>query len=169
MANMSTSKPIREIQLVEAPPSFDRTLALDLMRLADDSETEILGYMPTGRLFLLYFGDLSQLPIGQLLLWEHGEGVVEIKSLSISPAIQHIGMGTYFVEGVIALLKRNGTKRIHVSTSTADHDVIRFYQKNGFRFQRVERDAFTIEKGYPASLICGDIPIRDRIWMDLEL
>ena len=167
--NVSTSKPIREIRLVEAPPSFDRTLVIDLMRLADDSESEILGYLPTGRLFLLYFGDSDQLPIGQLLLWEHGEGVVEIKSLSISPAIQRIGMGTYFVERVIALLKRNGARQIHVSTSTADHDVIRFYQRNGFRLLRVERDVFTVEKGYPKSLICDGIPVRDRIWMDLQL
>jgi hypothetical protein len=44
-----------------------------------------------------------------------------------------------------------------------------FYQRCGFRLDRVERDFFTVAKGYPADLAENGIPIRDMVWMDRDL
>jgi hypothetical protein len=33
----------------------------------------------------------------------------------------------------------------------------------------IERDAFTAETGYPAGLRSDGIPVRDRVWLDMEL
>jgi hypothetical protein len=43
---------------------------------------------------------------------------------------------------------------------------LRFYQRQGFRFRSVERDAFTPALGYPPDLVIDGIPLRDRIWLD---
>ena len=37
------------------------------------------------------------------------------------------------------------------------------------RMLRVERDAFTVADGYPAGLEIEGIPLRDRIWLSLDL
>jgi hypothetical protein len=55
-----------------------------------------------------------------------------------------------------------------VATAAADTRVLRFYQLLGFRMLRVERDAFTPENGYPEIDVDG-IPLRDRVWLSLEL
>lgn len=157
------------MKVFEAPAIFDRDLVFELMRLADDSETEIRSYLQTGRLFLLGLGDLNHAPDGQILVQEREKGFAEIKSLSISPQIQHVGLGTFFLREVLASLKKERTTHVEVSTSTADLDSIKFYQRNGFRLVRVERDAFTSSNGYPESLSGNGIPIRDRIWLDIQL
>jgi len=46
--------------------------------------------------------------------------------------------------------------------------VLRFYQRSGFRMLRVERDAFTSTAGYPPMKVDG-IPLRDRVWLSLAL
>ncbi len=44
-----------------------------------------------------------------------------------------------------------------------------FYQKAGFRLWRVERDFFSPERGYPEGIEENGIPLRDMVWMDVEL
>ena len=56
-----------------------------------------------------------------------------------------------------------------VATAAADTGDLRFYQRNEFRLLRVERDAFTVEDGYPDGLTIDGIPLRDRIWLSLAL
>jgi len=46
--------------------------------------------------------------------------------------------------------------------------VLRFYQLLGFRLLSVERDAFTPRTGY-ADLEVEGIPLRDRVWLSLDL
>ena len=153
-------------KVVEAPPTFDRTLVLDLMRLADDSESEIRSYLESGRLFLL-IEDINAQPIGELLAMQTDDQVTEIKSLAISVHRQHQGLGRKLVEKVVQRLLNEGTNRIIVSTSTADLENIAFYQKVGFRCLSIERDAFTDSKDYPEHTHSQGIPLRDRIWFDL--
>jgi hypothetical protein len=39
----------------------------------------------------------------------------------------------------------------------------------GFRMLSVERDAFTTSQGYPDGLTIDGIPLRDRVWLSLQL
>jgi YycE-like N-terminal domain len=41
-----------------------------------------------------------------------------------------------------------------------------FYQRQGFRFRSVERDAFGPATGYPPGLEIDGIALRDRVWLD---
>jgi hypothetical protein len=54
-------------------------------------------------------------------------------------------------------------------TALADSDVLRFYQRCGFRASSIERDAFTPENGYPPDLEVDGIPVRDAIRLTRDL
>ena len=56
-----------------------------------------------------------------------------------------------------------------VATAAADIGNLRFYQRCGFRFEAVERDAFIPATGYPDPLEIEGIPLRDRVWLSREL
>jgi RimJ/RimL family protein N-acetyltransferase len=55
-----------------------------------------------------------------------------------------------------------------VATATADIDNLRFYQRLGFRMERIERDAFSAERGYRGDLKVHGIRVRDRVWFSLN-
>jgi hypothetical protein len=48
----------------------------------------------------------------------------------------------------------------------ADTQLLRFYQRIGFRLVRIERDAFTAAAGYPPDLFVDGIRLLDRVWLD---
>jgi hypothetical protein len=56
-----------------------------------------------------------------------------------------------------------------VATAAADVGNLRFYQRLGFRFSRVERDAFTEATGYAGGVHIDGIELRDRLWLDRSL
>lgn len=68
----------------------------------------------------------------------------------------------------IAVCREENRSALLVSTATADTGALRFYQRLGFRFLRVERDVFTPQAGYPPTEIDG-VPLRDQIWLSLAL
>ena len=154
------------MKLFEAPPTFERKLALELMRLADDSEQALRDYLYIGRLFLLQEEPESP-PIGQLLILQPDHTHAEVKSLSIATERQGQGLGGLLVKEVLSILKRDGILRVIVAASTADIDNIAFYQRLGFRCLTIERDTFTPAKGYPEGLQSNGILVRDKIWFDL--
>ena len=56
-----------------------------------------------------------------------------------------------------------------VATAAADVGNLRFYQRCGFRFAAVERDAFVPATGYPEPIVIDGIPLLDRVWLDQDL
>jgi len=78
-------------------------------------------------------------------------------------------IGAALVAAAIQWSGGRGIRRMTVSTATADTGNLRFYQRQGFRLLRVERDAFGPDEGYPEGIVIDGIPLRDRIWLDQEL
>jgi hypothetical protein len=62
-----------------------------------------------------------------------------------------------------------GVRRITVSTAAADTGNLRFYQRQGFRMLRIDRDVFGPDAGYAEGIVIDGIPLRDRVWLDQEL
>ena len=56
-----------------------------------------------------------------------------------------------------------------VATAAADTGNLRFYQRCGFRFTSIERDAFTRATGYPDPIVIDGIPLLDRVWLSRDL
>jgi ribosomal protein S18 acetylase RimI-like enzyme len=73
------------------------------------------------------------------------------------------------VEEAIALARARDHSTVTVATASADIGNLRFYQRLGFRMRTIERDAFTPIVGYAAGLMIDGIPLRDRVWLDLQL
>jgi GNAT superfamily N-acetyltransferase len=88
--------------------------------------------------------------------------------LAVQEDHQGAGIGRMLMQRAAAACREEQRTRLLVATAAADTRVLRFYQLLGFRMLRVERDVFTAEAGYPPVDVDG-IPLRDRVWLSLDL
>lgn len=145
----------------------DREALRPLFALADDSAVQLDRYIAEGR--VLAAAEAGAV-IGHLQLTDGEEiGDIELKSLAVAEDRQGRGVGRALVERAIRECRADGFRRLLVATAAADIDNLRFYQKRGFRMLAVERDAFTPAEGYPDGLMVDGIPLRDRVWLSLDL
>ncbi len=145
----------------------DRTALLPLFRLADDSAAQIRDYLNQG--VVLVARDAAAM-LGHIQIIETDvAGSFEIKSLAVGEQCQGQGIGTRLIEAAIALVRAQHGHRVIVATATADIDNLRFYQRRGFRMSHIARDIFVPANGYPDDLCIDGIPLRDQIFLDLDL
>ena len=138
-----------------------------LFELAEDSPTELDGYIDRGR--ILVARDETGAVVGHLQLVPAEAEEVEIKSIAVRKESRLQGVGSELVERAVAVSRSDGARTVTVATATADVDNLRFYQRCGFRAASIERDAFTPSRGYPPGLAVDGIPVRDAIRFELEL
>jgi ribosomal protein S18 acetylase RimI-like enzyme len=153
------------IRVVGAGPARDAYLPL--LYLADDSVQQVLGYYQTGDLY--GWDDPEGEPVAMVLAIPLPDGAVELKAVAVAPGRQGQRVGQRLLAAVLASLQRRGVARVVVGTGNSGIGQFAFYQKAGFRFWRVERDFFTPERGYPEGIQENGIPLRDMIWLDIEL
>jgi predicted N-acetyltransferase YhbS len=142
----------------------DRDALRPLFRLADDSEQEIESYLERGTVLVALEGGE---PVGHVqMIEDEAPATWELKSLAVVEAHRSHGLGRRLVEAGLGHARRQGASRVVLATGTADTDLLRFYQRIGFRMVRIERDAFTPAAGYPADLFVDGIRLIDRVWLD---
>lgn len=108
--------------------------------------------------------------VGHLQLVESDvEHQVELRSMAVIDERQRQGIGRALIERAIADCRAAGLHTLLVATAPADTGNLRFYQRLGFRMLRIQRDAFTTADGYPEGLTIDGIPLRDRVWLTLDL
>ena len=145
----------------------DRTLLLPLFALADDSQPQIATYIARGEVLVARDGELV---IGHLqILQTDDAGVFELKSMAVMETRQREGIGHRLVRAAVAYCRARNGHRLIVSTATADISNLRFYQRQGFRMYKIVRDAFTPSNGYPEGAVVDGIPLRDQVFLDLNL
>ena len=137
-----------------------------LFELADDSALAIRRYLDLG---LVHVASLGGVAIGHAQIVPHDVRVWELRSLAVLTPYRERGVGTGLVRRAVAWVREHGAAQLLVATASADLENLGFYQRLGFRMLRVERDAFTPERGYPAGLSVRGVPLRDRVWLDLPL
>jgi RimJ/RimL family protein N-acetyltransferase len=91
-----------------------------------------------------------------------------IASVAVVNTKRREGIGTALIRAGLNWLLAAGAERVLVGTAAADIENLRLYQRMGFRLLRVERDAFTVDRGYSPDLKIDGIPIRDRVWLSVE-
>ncbi|MGZ4305733.1 MAG: GNAT family N-acetyltransferase [Solirubrobacteraceae bacterium] len=142
----------------------------DLRRLleeAEDSAQELDTYIDDGEVLVATAGDRV---VGHLQLIDRpADHASEIKNMAVEATYRGRGIGSMLVEEAIALARARGHSTVTVATASADTGNLRFYQRVGFRMRTIDRDAFTAIVGYPAGLMIDGIPLRDRVWLDLQL
>lgn len=155
---------------VEGEPSIridwydgDRAALRPLFEAAEDSGTRLAGYLDSGRVLVAVRGPDV---VGHLQLVPTGRaGEVELTNMAVVRAMRRMGIGRTLIDDALRACAAEGASRMVVATAAADVANLRFYQRCGFRFTAVERDAFTPATGYPEPILIDGIPLRDRVWL----
>ena len=95
-----------------------------------------------------------------------GPEVCELMSIAVAPDAQRRGIGTALLRRVISTLAAGGTRRLEVGTGSFGHQLA-FYQREGFRVERIDRDFFV--RNYPEAIVEDGIRLRDMLRLALEL
>lgn len=144
----------------------ERTDLRGLFEEAEDSPVRLDGYINEGRVLVARLDDEV---VGHLQLVETDRvGEVELKNMAVVSRVRGTGIGRQLVERAIAASEASYWQMV-VATAAADVDNLRFYQRRGFRFSGVERDAFDAEAGYTEGSNVDGIPLRDRVWFTRPL
>ncbi|MFE7169395.1 GNAT family N-acetyltransferase [Streptomyces sp. NPDC057616] len=135
-----------------------------LFELAEDSPTQLASYIEDGRVLVALRGTDV---VGHLQLTATDEaGTFEIKNMAVRDDVQRTGVGRRLVHRAVELVSQESGQRLLVATAAADIGNLRFYQRQGFRMESVERDAFTPRTGEkPGTLFEG---IEFRGWSFLN-
>lgn len=133
---------------------------------ADDSESEIANYRDLGE--VLVASEAGEI-VGHVQIVETAEaGVAELKSLAVSESRRSRGIGTELVQAALALCRACDVRVVTVATAAASIDALKFYQRQGFRIQRVVRDFYVPSRGYRPMTLNG-IPLLDEVILDVAL
>jgi ribosomal protein S18 acetylase RimI-like enzyme len=156
---------MRDLRLV--PAGREREAYLPLLHLADDSVEQVRAYYQTGTLYALD-SDTGQ-PVGIVLAIDQPDGAVELKAVAVAEPLHGQGVGSRMLAATLAALRARGVHRVVVGTASSGVGQLAYYQKAGFRLERIERDYFGPTRGYPAGLEENGIPVRDMVWMAQDL
>jgi ribosomal protein S18 acetylase RimI-like enzyme len=148
---------------VESGP--DRQAWVPLLELADEP-VPLARYLDDGTLYGLT-GDGG--PRAAVLVIMLDDARAELRAVAVAETEQGKGLGTEIVERVFGALRERGVREVVVGTATSGVRQLAFYQRLGFRLTHIERDFFTVAKGYPADLSENGIPTRDMVWMSMRL
>ena len=135
----------------------DKKRYLPLLLLADEQEDMIDRYLDRGAMFVLDDGGVK----GECVVTDEGNGILELKSLAVSPDCQRKGYGKALVNYVAA--RYQGQYSI-LQVGTGDSPLtVPFYEKCGFvRSHRVE-DFFVDHYDHP--IFEGGIQLKDMIYL----
>jgi GNAT superfamily N-acetyltransferase len=99
-----------------------------------------------------------------------GDHMMEIVTLN---AIERrAGIGTMLIEAAVSKARRFGCREIRLTTTNANVDALRFYQRRGFRLAELRPGAVDRSRRYkPEIPQVGDygIPLRDEIDLTLPV
>lgn len=149
------------------PFQDDRNSLLPLFALADDSLTQISGYLASG--VVLVARDNNGIVGHVQIVVTDDANVHEIKSLSVRASRRGAGIGCMLVDAAVAHCAKQNAQSVIVSTAAADIGNLRFYQRRGFRMDHVVRDAFGPATGYADDAMVDGIPLRDQLFFKREL
>lgn len=144
----------------------DRGDLLWSFRLAEDSEANLAGYVGRGRVWVARGEDSAV--VGHLQADTDGSQW-EVLNTAVAEHRRGEGIGRRLLDRAVDEARADGARRVVLATATADIGNLRFYQRCGFRMERVVPDAFTPETGYPEPVEIDGIPLRDAVWFGMDL
>jgi ribosomal protein S18 acetylase RimI-like enzyme len=145
----------------------DRRALLPSFALADDSRRQIDRVIDHGEILV---ARVSRIVIGHVQLVDGtSQAAFEITSMAVAELYQNAGIGRKLVSAAVRRCRERSGRRLRVSTAAAATGALRFYQRCGFRFTSVERNAFAPAAGYRRGLRVEGIPLLDAVTLELEL
>ena len=117
---------------------------LPLLLLADEQENMIGRYLERGTMFVL---ESDKRGIGECIVTDEGDGVLEIQSLAVDPAFQKSGYGKMLIEYVAD--RYHGQYTV-LQAGTGDSPLtVPFYEKCGFIRHHMIRNYFAEHYDHP--------------------
>lgn len=145
---------VSQIPVEEAP--------MALLLLADPSEDKVRSSLRGSKCFVVSRdGSVA----GACVVQPRGGDAYELMSIAVQPEHQQSGCGTALLEWVVDFYRKAGARRMDVGTGTFGHQLA-FYQRQGFRVARIDRDFFV--KHYPEPIFENGIRHFDMLRLVLE-
>lgn len=148
------------LKIVSVPPD---QVPMSLLLEADPSEDRVREYLDTG---LCHLALKSDEPVGVCVLGYIGADVLELFNIAVRPTDQKQGIGTQLLRHVIEDARSRGVARIELGTGTFGYQ-LGFYQRAGFRVEKVIRDHFLDH--YPEPIFEAGIQLRDMLRLEFAL
>ena len=134
---------------------------LELLLLGDEQEDMIDRYLERGAMYVL--GDLE--PVGVCVVTDEGNGILELKNIAVSTAVQGRGYGRAMLE--FLQFHYRGQYRL-LQAGTGDSPLtVPFYEACGFRRSHVIPDFFTQHYDHP--IFEAGLQLRDLVYLQKPL
>lgn len=144
---------IRKIPSTQVP--------MDLLLLADPSADKVRAYLADS---LCFAATCDGEVVGVCVVQQRAEGAYELMNIAVRPCHQKSGYGTALLAWVIAWFRASGARQIEVGTGSFGHQLA-FYQRQGFRVTRIDRDFFA--NNYPEPIFEDGIQLIDMLRLTL--
>lgn len=136
----------------------------DLLLLADPSRSAIEEYLSDSR---LYAADWDGVIVGVFVLLPVEDSLWELKNIAVAPEWQGKGGGKALLNHAVTKAKELGAETLEVGTGNSSLDQLAFYQKAGFRMDRIAKNYFTLN--YDEPIFENGIECRDMVFLKMSL
>ena len=137
-------------------------MIMNLLLLADEQENMIDLYLDRGTMFVLIDGTNV---IGECVVTDEGDGVLEIQNLAIAEQFQKRGYGKALIE-FVAEHYRNRYKELQVGTGDSPLTVP-FYEHCGFVLHHVMKNYIVNHYDHP--IFEGGKQLIDKVYLRRKL
>jgi GNAT superfamily N-acetyltransferase len=142
----------------------DEELPMELLLLADPSETIVKEYTARGECFV---AELEKKIVGVYVLLPTRPETIELVNVAVAEKLHGKGVGKQLVMDAVKVAKEKGYKTIEVGTGNSGVGQLALYQKCGFRIVGVDLDFFV--RHYPEEIFENGIQCRDMIRLSQDL
>ena len=152
-----------ESQYVIRALQSNEKLPMELLLLADPSETSIEKYIHKSKVFVTVEDTLI---VGVYVLMEMAPGKAEIMNVAVAETHQGKGIGKALVQHAIKSARLLGMESIEIGTGNSSIQELALYQKCGFRLKEIIHDYFV--DNYDEPIFENSIQCRDMVLLQLK-
>ncbi|MCA0147304.1 GNAT family N-acetyltransferase [Rossellomorea vietnamensis] len=142
----------------------DEELPMELLLLADPSETIVKDYTTRGECFV---AELEKKIVGVYVLLPTRPETIELVNVAVTEELHGRGIGKQLVMDAVKVAREKGYKTIEVGTGNSGVGQLALYQKCGFRIVGVDLDFFV--RHYPEEIYENGIQCRDMVRLSQDL
>ncbi len=136
----------------------------ELLLLADPSRKLVEEYLKDGQIYVTV---LDNIIVGEYVLLDRGNNLVEIMNIAVDEKFQGKGIGKQLIMHAIQTAKENGFKKIEIGTSNASHAQLFLYQKCGFKIDHLKKNFFV--NNYYEEIFENGVKCVDMIMLSYKL
>ncbi len=142
-----------------------KNIPYDLLLTADPSKRMIDEYINNSLIYAAV--NPNEEIIGIIVLFPKVDGIMEIKNIAVEKIYQNRGVGTALIKHCIEILTFAGYTRLEVGTGNSSIMQFYFYQKCGFRFDRIIHNFYV--NNYEKEIKENGIICRDMIVFSMDV